>query len=89
MGRGLDGAMALNSGPRRCAQRWARAICEAFTSVDGLLYSSSMAGNAECPACFEGATDAMPAQPKVHRSWWDPLLRDFLRRATIRLGYGL
>ena len=82
-------SMALNSGPRPRARRWARAIYEAFTSVDGLLYGSSMAGNAECLACFERAADAMPAQPEVHRSLSDPLLRDFLRRVAIALGYGL
>jgi hypothetical protein len=55
----------------------------------GLLYGSSMASNADCLACFEPATDAMPSQPEVHRSLSDPLLRKFLRRAAITLGYGL
>jgi hypothetical protein len=48
-----------------------------------------MASNADCLACFEPATDAMPSQPEVHRSLSDPLLRKFLRRAAITLGYGL
>lgn len=82
-------SMALSSGPRPRAQRWAQAIYEAFAGVDGLLYGSSMAGNAECLACFERIADAISAQPEVHRPLSDPLLRDFLRRAAIALGYGL
>jgi hypothetical protein len=82
-------SMALSSGPRPRAQQWARAIYEAFPGLDGLLYGSSMAGNAECLACFEQAADAVPPHPDVHRPLADPLLRDLLRRAAIVLGYGM
>lgn len=59
---------------------------EAFTGVDSLLDSSSMAGNADCLACLERAADAIPAHPEVHRSLSDPIPRDFPRRAAIALG---
>lgn len=82
-------SMALTSGPRPRAQRWARAIYEAFPAIDGVLYGSSMAGNTECLACFERAVNAISAHPEVHRPLADPVLRDLLRRAAIALGYGL
>jgi hypothetical protein len=82
-------SMALSSGPRPRAQRWARVLYEAFPGLDGLLYGSSMAGNAECLACFERAADAVPPHPDVHHALADPLLRDLLRRAAIALGYGM
>jgi hypothetical protein len=82
-------SLALSSGPRPRAQQWAQAIYQAFPDLDGLLYGSSMAGNAECLACFERAADAVPPHPDVHHPLADPLLRDFLRRAAIALGYGM
>jgi RES domain len=80
---------AINSGPRPRAQRWARAIYEAFAGLDGLFYASSMAANAACLALFERAIDAIPAEPELHRPLADPLLRSFLRRAAIAFGYRL
>ena len=82
-------SMALSSGPRPRAQRWARAIYEAFPTLDGLLDGSSMAGNAECLALFERCAEALPARPELHRPLADPTLRQLLRRAGIALGYGL
>jgi len=82
-------SMAISSGPRPRAQRWARAIHAAFPAIDGLLYGSSMAGNAPCLTLFERAADALPARPEVHRPLADPLLRAFLGRTAVTLGYGL
>jgi RES domain len=82
-------SMAINSGPRPTARRWARAIYEAFPALDGLFYASSMAGNAPCLALFERAARAVAIAPELHRPVADPLLRAFLRRTAIALGYGL
>jgi hypothetical protein len=80
---------AINSGPRPRAQRWARAIYEAFPKLEGVLYASSMAGNAPCVALFERAAAAIPSMTAFHRPLADPLLRGFLRQAAVSLGYGL
>jgi hypothetical protein len=82
-------SMALNSGPRPRAQRWARAIYEAFPGLEGLLYGSSMAGNAACLALFERAADALPGNPELHRPLSDPTLEHLLLRAADSLGYEL
>lgn len=82
-------SMALNSGPRPRAQRWAQAIYEAFSALDGVLYGSSMAGNAPCLALFERAADALPPNPDLHRPLSDPTLETLLLRAAAALGYDL
>jgi hypothetical protein len=82
-------SMAINSGPRPRAQRWAQATYAAFPDLDGVFYSSSMAGGADSVALFERATDALPSRPESHQALDDPLLRDFLRRVADALGYGI
>jgi hypothetical protein len=80
-------SMALNSGPRPRAQRWAQAIYEAFPVIDGVLYGSSMTGNAPCIALFERAVDALPTNPELHRPLSDPTLESLLVRSAASLGY--
>jgi hypothetical protein len=82
-------SMALNSGPRPPAQRWARAVYVAFPAIDGVLYGSSMAGNAPCLALFERAADAFPPNPELHRPLSDPTLETLLLKAAAALGYDL
>ena len=81
-------SMAINSGPRPRAQRWARAIYEAFPDLAGLFYSSSMAANAPCLALFERAAGALQTEPELHRPWPTRSCA-FLRRMATALGYGL
>jgi hypothetical protein len=80
-------SMAISSGPRPRAQRWAQAVYEAFPDMDGVLYGSSMAGNAPCLALFERAADALPRNPDLHRPLSDPTLEPLLLRAAGALGY--
>jgi hypothetical protein len=82
-------SMALCSGPRPRAQRWSRAIYDAYPAIEGLWYPSSMAGNAPAIALYERAKDALPSQPRFHRPLDDPALLTPLRRVARRLHYAL
>lgn len=82
-------SMAINSGPRPRARRWAQAIYAAYPAVEGLLYGSSMHANQPAVALFERARDAMPAAPAFHRALADPGLLLRLNAAATLLGYQL
>lgn len=80
-------SMAINSGTRRRAQRWARAVYDAFPDLDGIHYASSMFGNAPSVALFERAEDIIPDYPFFHRRLDDPMLDTVLRNIAARVGY--
>ncbi len=82
-------SMAMASGPRPRAQRWTRAIYEAYPQVHGLYYPASMAANRPSVALYERAFDAVPAEPVFHRALADPALLGLLNRNARDLGYGL
>lgn len=82
-------SMALGSGPRPRAQRWSRAIYEAYPSIEGLVYPSSMHANRPAVALYERAALALPAAPIFHRPLIDPILLPVLSRVARDLGYGL
>lgn len=85
----IGASMAINSGPRPRARRWAQRLYEAYPSVDGLLYSSSMYGNAPAIALFERARDCLPTRPVFHRELRDLVLDRILRSTANAIGYGL
>jgi hypothetical protein len=82
-------SMAISAGPRPRAQRWSRAIYEAYPGVQGLWYPSSMHANRPAAALYERARPAVAATPFFHRALADPLLADLLAWAAEALGYGL
>jgi hypothetical protein len=82
-------SMALASGPRPRAQRWARAIYEAYPSVEGLYYPSSMHANAPAVALFERARSAVAGPPVFQRALIDPSLLAALKTTASTLGFGL
>jgi len=82
-------SMALNTGPRPRARRWARALYDAWPALQGLLYTSSMVGGRNCVALWERAGPALPASPTFHRALIDPALLVPLRNAASDLGFGL
>jgi RES domain len=67
-------SMAINTGPRPRAQRWARAFYEAY-EIDGVIYPSSMYGNEPAVALFECSQNALPRTPGFHRALADPALQ--------------
>ncbi|HBL28799.1 MAG TPA: hypothetical protein DD490_18345 [Acidobacteria bacterium] len=82
-------SMALNTGPRPRARRWAQAIYAAYEEVQGLYYPSSMHGNRPAVVLWERGTWAVPPLPVFHRPLLDPALLPVLSRVARDLGYGL
>ena len=83
----LGASTAIHSGPRPKARRWSRALYEAYPDVHGILYCSSMNGNAPSVALFERAADALPDAPNVHRLLDDPALTAVVQIAASECGY--
>jgi len=82
-------SMALSTGPRPRARRWARAIYQAYPQLEGLAYPSSMHANQTTIALFERAADALAATPAFHRGLDDPGLLLALSEVAAKIGYGL
>lgn len=82
-------SMALSTGPKARARLWSRAIYEAFPEIDGLLYASSMAGNAPIVALYERAEDGLGTELDFNRALADHALYPALSVAATRIGYAL
>jgi hypothetical protein len=80
-------SIAINSGPRPRAQRWSRAIYDAYPKVQGIWYPSSMHANQPAVALYERATHALPGAPIFHRPLADPALRRVVGAIAHSLGY--
>jgi hypothetical protein len=81
--------MALSSGPRPRAQRWSRAIYDAYPDAHGVYYPSSMHGNRPAVALYERALSAFPPAPIFHRPLVDPALLSVLSWVASQIGYEL
>lgn len=82
-------SMAINSGERGRARRWSTALYDAYPSVQGLWYASSMYANSPSVALYERATHAIPRSPIFHRALSDPTLYLRLDEAASTLRYSL
>lgn len=78
---------AISSGPRETARTWARALYEAFPDADGVHYESSMHARTPAVALWDGASNALPSAPKLHRLLADPDLWTATHNAATKLGY--
>jgi len=78
---------AINSGPKRCAQDWSRTFYDAYPKIDGIIYPSSMGGNADAVARYERAKSALPVRPRFHRALSGRELRPALAQAAEAIGY--
>lgn len=85
----MGASMAINSGPRPRARRWARVLYEAYPEIDGILYSSSMYGNRPALALFERAQPAVPTFADFHRSLADPALAFIIEKTGDHIGYSV
>ena len=83
----LGASTAIHSGPRPKARRWSRALYDAYPAMQGILYCSSMNGNAPSVALFERAAGALPDAPHVHRMLDDPALSRVVQVAAFECGY--
>lgn len=82
-------SMAINSGPRPKARRWSQRIYEAYPTIEGLWYPSSMDGNRPAVALYERGLGALPPRPVFHRALADPALTVAVLRAARRFGYAV
>jgi hypothetical protein len=80
-------SQAIASGPRRRAQAWARAIYEAYPTLEGVWYPSSMHGGHPAVVLFERAVDALPPDAELDVPLTHPGLLPDLTRAANALGY--
>ncbi|MHA7817543.1 MAG: RES family NAD+ phosphorylase [Pseudohaliea sp.] len=85
----IGASMALHAGPRPRARRWAQQLYEAYPAIDGLLYCSSMYGNAPAIALFERAARAIPARPVFHRELRDAVMTNILNETARVIGYAV
>ncbi|MGH7288205.1 MAG: hypothetical protein ACREI8_09345, partial [Myxococcota bacterium] len=82
-------SMVINTGQRPRAQRWARAIYDAYPALHGVRYSSSMFANRPLVALFERASHSLPAQPVLDRSLLDPHLAIAVENAALECNYAI
>ncbi len=80
-------SQAIASGPRPRAQAWARAIYDAYPTLEGIWYPSSMHGAHPALVLFERAEQALPANPELDVPLSHPGLLPDLIRAAGSLGY--
>ena len=83
----IGASMAIHSGPRPRARRWAQQLYEAYPDIDGLLYCASMYGNAPAVALFERGARAIPKRPVFHRELRDAVMANILTETGREIGY--
>lgn len=83
----IGASMAIHSGPRPRARRWAQQLYEAYSDIDGLLYCASMYGNAPAVALFERGARAIPKRPVFHRELRDAVMANILTETGRVIGY--
>lgn len=84
----VGASMALMTGPRAVARRWAQTFYEAYPEVQGMYYPSSMYANAPAIALNERAVTAgtMPSVPSFHRALADNALHTVIRNVAREIG---
>jgi hypothetical protein len=79
-------SQAISSGPHRRAREWSRRIYEAYPTIEGLLYKSSMSSD-DAVALFERTASLVPSAPQFHRALIDPVLTAPLLQVCGEIGY--
>ncbi len=82
-------SMVINSGPRPRAQRWSRAIFDAYPGIQGIYSASSRYANRPVASLYKRAEDAFPGHPTIHRPLSDPAILVGLERAAVEISYDL
>jgi hypothetical protein len=80
-------SMLISSGPRSRAQRWSRAIYDAYPDLQGIWYPSSMHANQPAVALFDRAESSVADRPDLHLSLTDVRLNATMKDAVALLGY--
>ena len=85
----MGASTAIHSDPSSKAQRWSVRLYDAYLGIDGLLYCSSMFGNAPAIALYERALQSIPTRPLFHRSLSDPALHQVILSTSARIRYAV
>ena len=87
----MGASAQIHSGPRARARRWACTLYDAFPTLDGIVYASSMNGGEPALALTDRAEKraVLAAHPLLHRALADDVLLDTLKHAADTLGYAL
>ena len=85
----IGASMAIHSGPRPRARRWAQQLYLAYPELDGFLYCASMYGNEHVIALFERGQRGIPKRPVFHRELKDPALANILTETGQKIGYSI
>ncbi len=80
------GTFAMSTAPHAITQRWARAVVEAFPTLDGIRYNSRFGGKI-CIVLFQPAATALPLRPFTSHPLTHPGLAKRIARVADRLGY--
>ena len=84
----VGASAAISSGSRERAREWSRDFHEAYPTIDGLRYRSSMSGGGNVAmALYERAIDAMPTQDLVRVPLGHPEMRREVVDVAERIGY--
>ncbi len=82
-------SQAINSGPRSRAREWAARIYGDYSSIQGLIYPSSMYGGRDALALFERGSPSIPSHPQFHAPLTHPGLKPLIANVAISMGYGV
>ena len=87
----MGASIAIHSGSRARARGWARDIYEAYPSIHGIDYASSMHGGETAVALNERAIETrfLPRFPVLNRALADSALLIALKNAALAVGYTL
>jgi hypothetical protein len=85
----IGASMAIHTGSRARARRWAREFTAAYPSLAGIYYPSSMNANRPAVALHERAVDSFPGHPLLNRPLADDAISHVLKFSAKRLGYRL
>lgn len=84
-------SMGLMTGARSVGRNWARGFYDAYPTLVGLCYPSSMHANKPAIALTDRAENngVLPARPSFHRALGDPSMLGVLKQAASDLDYAL
>ncbi len=83
----IGASMAINTGPRPKARRWAQQLYEAYPNAQGIYYPSSMYANKPSLALFERGKDVIPDQYEFNRRLSAKGLANTIAITASKIGY--
>ena len=85
----LGASTAIHSGPRSRTRRWTQQLYLAYPNIDGILYCSSMYGNAPVIALFERGQRAVPTHNLIHRELRDAAMASVIAMTARTINYAV